>query len=141
MPGSAVAGIREGNTHYTLMYACLQVSIAGMEVLVILAGRMKDRFRPYISTGMSLSLLISYINSLSLSLSPLSFSVFPPLRERLGDSKEQVREVAQQLTQKIMVDVVSSPQQFLDKLANTCVHVCSTDVQCSLPIWAPIDQR
>ncbi|CAI8057490.1 CLIP-associating protein 1 [Geodia barretti] len=72
-----------------------KVSIAGMEVLVILAGRMKDRFRPYIST------------------------VFPPLRERLGDSKEQVREVAQQLTQKIMVDVVSSPQQFLDKILET----------------------
>jgi hypothetical protein len=109
-----------------------------MEVLVILAGRMKDKFRPHISTGMSLSSLISYIN-LSLSLSP--FSVFPPLRERLGDSKEQVREEAQQLTQKIMIDVVSSPQQFLDKLANICARVCSNDVQCLLPIWAPIDQR
>jgi hypothetical protein len=86
-------------------------------VLVILAGRMKDKFRPHIST------------------------VFPPLRERLGDSKEQVREEAQQLTQKIMIDVVSSPQQFLDKLANICARVCSNDVQCLLPIWAPIDQR
>ena len=57
-------------------------------------------------------------------LSPLSSSpsllslpppVFPALRERLGDAKEQVREQAQQLTQKLMVEVVSSPQHFLDK--------------------------
>lgn len=41
--------------------------------------------------------------------------MFPFLRERLGDAKEQVREQAQQLTHKIMVDVVSSPQNFLDK--------------------------
>ena len=29
----------------------VQVSIAGMDVLVILIGRMKDKFRPHIPTG------------------------------------------------------------------------------------------
>ena len=82
-----------------------------MEVLGILIGRMKDRFRPHISAGRppSTPSLISLISS------PLL--VLPALRERLGDAKEQVREQAQQLTQKVMVDVVSSPQHFLDKLA------------------------
>ena len=53
----------------------VQVSIAGMEVLVIVMGRMKDRFRPHISTGefhfyiLSLSLPFSPSLSLSLSLS------------------------------------------------------------------------
>jgi CLIP-associating protein 1/2 len=75
-----------------------KVSIAGMDVLVILIGRMKDKFKPHIA------------------------AVFPALRERLGDTKEQVREQAQQLTQKIMVDVVSSPQHFLDKVLETGLH-------------------
>ena len=53
--------------------------------------------------------------SSSPSLLSLPPPVFPALRERLGDAKEQVREQAQQLTQKLMVEVVSSPQHFLDK--------------------------
>lgn len=49
-----------------------------------------------------------------------SHIVFPNLRERLGDAKEQVREQAQTLTQQILQDVVSSPQLFLDKLLESC---------------------
>lgn len=51
----------------------------------------------------------------------LSVLVFPSLKERLGDAKDQVREQAQHLIQKIMVDCVSSPQLFLDKLLESCL--------------------
>lgn len=30
---------------------CVQVSIAGMDVLVLLIGRMKEKFRPHIAIG------------------------------------------------------------------------------------------
>ncbi len=36
--------------------------------------------------------------------------VIPPIKERLGDSKDQVREKTQLLLQQIMQDAVSSPQ-------------------------------
>lgn len=49
-------------------------------------------------------------------------SVVPPLRERLGDAKDQVREQAQHLIQTLMTDCVSSPQVFLDKLLEPCLN-------------------
>ena len=68
------------------------------------------------------------LSSLSFPLSPsfpLSLSsvppVFPLLKERLGDAKEQVREQGQQLIQQIFQNVVGSPQPFLDKLMESCL--------------------
>lgn len=49
------------------------------------------------------------------------YAVFPPLKEKLGDSKDQVREQAQHLIQTLMTDCVSSPQVFLDKLLESCL--------------------
>lgn len=50
-----------------------------------------------------------------------SCPVLASLRERLGDAKDQVREQAQQLIQKLMTDCVSSPQGFLDKFLEPCL--------------------
>ena len=46
--------------------------------------------------------------------------MFPSLRERLGDAKDQVREQAQLLIQLIMQNVVSAPQPILDRLLDSC---------------------
>ena len=73
------------------------------------------------SLHLSLSLSFSHLSLLSLPPSlPLS-PVFPALKERLGDAKEQVREQGQQLIQQILQNVVSSPQAFLDKLMDACL--------------------
>ena len=40
----------------------------------------------------------------------MTLVVIPMIKERLGDSKDQVREKTQLLLQQIMQDVVSSPQ-------------------------------
>ena len=37
---------------------CVQVAVAGMAVLVVMAGRMKDKFRLHISTGQNLIITV-----------------------------------------------------------------------------------
>ena len=37
---------------------CVQVAVAGMAVLVVMAGRMKDKFRLYIPTGQNLIITV-----------------------------------------------------------------------------------
>lgn len=74
-----------------------KVSQNGIEILAILADRMKEDFRPYIST------------------------VLPAAADRLGDSKDQVRLQAKYLILKLM-DPVSSPQHIFEKLATALNH-------------------
>ncbi|XP_064397669.1 CLIP-associating protein 1-B-like [Halichondria panicea] len=74
-----------------------KVSGSSMEIFTLIASKTKGSFKQHIPT------------------------IFPHLREKLGDAKEQVREQAQTLIQQIQMDVVSAPQGFLDKLMETCL--------------------
>ena len=105
-------------------YRCVCCTISGREMIVMCIsvmaflttslynGNTKHCFPAYIQTTM-----YRCIVDLSLSVPP----VFPPLKERLGDAKEQVREQGQQLIQQIFQNVVGSPQTFLDKLMDVCL--------------------
>ncbi|PSN38725.1 CLIP-associating protein [Blattella germanica] len=78
--------------------ALFQVSQNGIDAMTYLVDRMAADFRPYIST------------------------VLPPVVERLGDSKEMVREKAQLLLLKMMEREVMSPQALFDKLTPAFSH-------------------
>lgn len=47
--------------------------------------------------------------------------VFSPLKERLGDAKDGVRDQSQLLIQQLMREAVSSPQTFLERLMEACL--------------------
>lgn len=74
-----------------------KVCTNGLEILSFFVDRMGEDFRPYLST------------------------VLPSTIDRLGDSKDQVREQAQILIQKL-THPVSSPQFICDKLAPHFTH-------------------
>ncbi|XP_075748296.1 CLIP-associating protein 1-B isoform X5 [Rhipicephalus microplus] len=73
-----------------------KVAQNGLEILSILAERLKEDFRPYIST------------------------VIPATMDRMGDSKDSVREQAKYFTMTIMK--VSSPQYILEKMMPAFSH-------------------
>ncbi|XP_075548307.1 CLIP-associating protein isoform X2 [Dermacentor variabilis] len=73
-----------------------KVAQNGLEILSILAERLKDDFRPYISTVISAAI------------------------DRMGDSKDSVREQAKFFTMKLMA--VSSPQYILEKMMPAFSH-------------------
>ncbi|KAL3231252.1 hypothetical protein MRX96_023309 [Rhipicephalus microplus] len=73
-----------------------KVAQNGLEILSILAERLKEDFRPYIST------------------------VIPATMDRMGDSKDSVREQAKYFTMTLMK--VSSPQYILEKMMPAFSH-------------------
>ncbi|CAN7983082.1 unnamed protein product, partial [Ixodes hexagonus] len=73
-----------------------KVAQNGLEILSLLAERMKEDFRPYIS------------------------SVIPAAIDRMGDSKDSVREQAKNFTMKLMA--ASSPQCILEKMMPAFSH-------------------
>ncbi|KAL1426601.1 hypothetical protein MTO96_018183 [Rhipicephalus appendiculatus] len=73
-----------------------KVAQNGLEILSILAERLKEDFRPYISTVISAAI------------------------DRMGDSKDSVREQAKFFTMKLMT--VSSPQYILEKMMPAFSH-------------------
>ncbi|XP_070536527.1 CLIP-associating protein 1-like isoform X4 [Ptychodera flava] len=74
-----------------------KVSLLGLEILGVLADRMKEGFRIHIST------------------------VLPSVIDRLGDSKDAVRDQAQGLIQKLM-NVAPSPQAVFERLMRGFTH-------------------
>ncbi|KAJ8035590.1 CLIP-associating protein 1 [Holothuria leucospilota] len=74
-----------------------KVSLNGLECLIWLVDRTNDKFKVYISTAL------------------------PPAVERLGDSKEQVRESAQNFIQKLMSSA-ASPQYIFERLMKAFSH-------------------
>jgi len=75
-----------------------KVSQNGIDAMTYLVERMAVDFRPYIST------------------------VLPPIIDRLGDSKEVVREKAQLLILKLMERDVITPQALFEKLTPAFSH-------------------
>ncbi|XP_033608328.1 CLIP-associating protein 1-B isoform X6 [Cryptotermes secundus] len=75
-----------------------KVSQNGIDAMTYLVDRMAVDFRPYIST------------------------VLPPIIDRLGDSKEVVREKAQLLILKLMERDVITPQALFEKLTPAFTH-------------------
>lgn len=75
-----------------------KVSQNGIDAMTYLVDRMAVDFRPYIST------------------------VLPPIIDRLGDSKEVVRERAQLLILKLMERDVITPQALFEKLTPAFTH-------------------
>ncbi|XP_022240436.1 CLIP-associating protein 1-B-like isoform X4 [Limulus polyphemus] len=74
-----------------------KISQNGLEILGLLADRMKDDFRPYISTVLSGTV------------------------DRMGDNKDQVRNCAKDFMLKLMIQV-SSPQLMFEKLMSAFNH-------------------
>ncbi|XP_071824889.1 CLIP-associating protein 1-like isoform X4 [Apostichopus japonicus] len=74
-----------------------KVSLNGLECLIWMVDRTHEKFKVYISTAL------------------------PPALERLGDSKEQVRESAQNLIQKLM-SCAASPQYIFERLMKAFSH-------------------
>nr|XP_053645033.1 CLIP-associating protein 1-like isoform X5 [Cherax quadricarinatus] len=74
-----------------------KVTLNGLEVMTFLVERMKEDFRPYLS------------------------SVIPAVTDRLGDSKDAVREKAQLLLSTLM-DHVLSPNSMFDRLMPAFSH-------------------
>ncbi|XP_069183082.1 CLIP-associating protein 1-B isoform X30 [Procambarus clarkii] len=74
-----------------------KVTLNGLEVMTFLVERMKEDFRPYLS------------------------SVIPAVTDRLGDSKDAVREKAQLLLSTLM-DHVLSPNSMFDRLLPAFSH-------------------
>ncbi|XP_076338246.1 CLIP-associating protein 1-B-like isoform X2 [Tachypleus tridentatus] len=74
-----------------------KVSQNGLTILGLVADRMKDDFRPYISTVLSATV------------------------DRMGDSRDQVRQQAKKFLLKLMSDV-SSPQHMFEKLMPVFSH-------------------
>lgn len=73
-----------------------KVAQNGLEILSLLAEKLKEDFRPYIST------------------------VIPAAVDRMGDSKDSVREHAKNFTMKLMA--ASSPQCILEKMMPAFSH-------------------
>ncbi|GFN83018.1 clip-associating protein 1, partial [Plakobranchus ocellatus] len=73
------------------------VSLNGLEVLCLMVDRMGEQFKPHVTT------------------------VLPAVIDRLGDSKDQVREMAQQLLLKLMMPA-STPQYVFDRLGPAFHH-------------------
>ncbi|XP_078581917.1 CLIP-associating protein 1-B-like isoform X9 [Branchiostoma floridae x Branchiostoma japonicum] len=74
-----------------------KICLNGMEVISHLIVRLKEKFRHHINT------------------------VLPPLIDRLGDSKDQVREQAQELILRLM-EPVSSPQYVFERMMGAFGH-------------------
>jgi CLIP-associating protein 1/2 len=74
-----------------------KVSLCGLECLTCLVDRMEEKFKPHIGT------------------------VLPAVVDRLGDGKDQVREQAQSLIQKLM-SPASSPQFVFERLMKGFSH-------------------
>ncbi|KAL4229386.1 hypothetical protein ACF0H5_012425 [Mactra antiquata] len=74
-----------------------KVSINGLEILCLMIDRMGEEFKPHVTT------------------------VLTACVDRLGDSKEQVREQAQQLLLKLMMPA-STPQYVFDRIMGTFNH-------------------
>ncbi|BFZ22654.1 hypothetical protein BsWGS_25692 [Bradybaena similaris] len=74
-----------------------RISLNGLEVLCIMVDRMGENFKPHVTT------------------------VLPMVIDRLGDSKDQVREMAQQLLLKLMMPA-STPQYVFDRLGPALQH-------------------
>ncbi|XP_078662441.1 CLIP-associating protein 1-B-like isoform X39 [Branchiostoma floridae x Branchiostoma belcheri] len=74
-----------------------KICLNGMEVISHLIIRLKEKFRHHINT------------------------VLPPLIDRLGDSKDQVREQAQELILRLM-EPVSSPQYVFERMMGAFGH-------------------
>ncbi|CAH1241551.1 CLASP1 [Branchiostoma lanceolatum] len=74
-----------------------KICLNGMEVISHLIIRLKEKFRHHIHT------------------------VLPPLIDRLGDSKDQVREQAQELILRLM-EPVSSPQYVFERMMGAFGH-------------------
>ncbi|XP_050313911.1 CLIP-associating protein 1-A isoform X2 [Anthonomus grandis grandis] len=75
-----------------------KVASLGIEVLTFLVDRLGHDFRPYLQT------------------------VLPAIIDRLGDSKDTVREKAQLLILKLLERNVLKPQTLFDKLASSFTH-------------------
>jgi CLIP-associating protein 1/2 len=69
-----------------------RVSLQGMDLLIMIIMQLKTKFKHYIP------------------------AVVPVIREKLGDSKDSVRDKTQVLIQQIMQDSVSSVQKFLETI-------------------------
>ncbi|XP_078333537.1 CLIP-associating protein 1-like isoform X19 [Crassostrea virginica] len=74
-----------------------KISLNGLEVLCLMVDRMGEDFKIHVS------------------------SVIPAVVDRLGDSKDQVREMAQQLLLKLMMPA-TSPQFVFDRIQNSFTH-------------------
>ncbi|XP_052805187.1 CLIP-associating protein 1-like isoform X9 [Mya arenaria] len=74
-----------------------KVSLNGLEILCLMIDRMGEDFRPYVT------------------------SVLPACVDRLGDSKEQVRDQAQQLLLKLMMPA-STPQYVFERILSNFTH-------------------
>ncbi|XP_061178265.1 CLIP-associating protein 1-like isoform X1 [Saccostrea echinata] len=74
-----------------------KISLNGLEVLCLMVDRMGEDFKIHVS------------------------SVIPAVVDRLGDSKDQVREMAQQLLLKLMMPA-TSPQFVFDRIQNAFSH-------------------
>ncbi|XP_012939187.1 CLIP-associating protein 1-A, partial [Aplysia californica] len=74
-----------------------KVSLNGLEVLCLMVDRMGEQFKPHVTT------------------------VLPPVIDRLGDAKDQVRDMAKQLLLKLMMPA-STPQYVFDRLGPAFQH-------------------
>ncbi|CAL1546836.1 unnamed protein product [Lymnaea stagnalis] len=74
-----------------------KVSLNGLEVLCLMVDRMGENFKPHVTT------------------------VLPAVIDRLGDSKDHVRDMAQQLLLKLMMPA-STPQYIFDRLGPAFTH-------------------
>ncbi|XP_067686715.1 CLIP-associating protein 1-like isoform X18 [Haliotis asinina] len=74
-----------------------KISVNGLEVLCLMVDRMGEEFKPHVT------------------------SVLPAVIDRLGDSKDQVRDKAQDLLLKLMMPA-SSPQYVFERLTGAFTH-------------------
>ena len=96
------------NTHY--FFSCIfnteknncatkfQVSQNGLDVVSLLIERLGNGFRPYLNTTL------------------------PPALDRLGDTRETVREKAHYLITKLMEEEVIEPQPLFEKMQSAFTH-------------------
>ncbi|BFZ06493.1 hypothetical protein BsWGS_09532 [Bradybaena similaris] len=86
----------EGLAHW-VKSSNFKVSLNGLEVLCLMVDRMGENFKAHVTT------------------------VLPAVIDRLGDSKDQVRDMAQQLLLKLMMPA-STPQYVFDRLGPAFQH-------------------
>ena len=75
-----------------------QVSQNGLDVVSLLIERLGNGFRPYLNTTL------------------------PPALDRLGDTRETVREKAHYLITKLMEEEVVEPQPLFEKMQSAFTH-------------------